>query len=210
MARYTGPVCKLCKRENMKLLLKGERCFTKCPIDKKEASQKRTFRRPGGRKKSEYSKRLREKQRAKRYAGILERQFRKYFAKSEKMKGLTGENLLLLIEIRLDSVVRRMGLASSQSSARQLIKHGHILVNDRCVDIPSFSVQPGDTVNMSEKMKSKDTIKKSFEENIKRIKIPSWLEVHQDQLMGKVLKLPSRDEMSVPVDEQLIVELYSK
>lgn len=209
MARYSGPVCKLCRRENVKLLLKGERCLNKCPIDKKK-DVKKTGSRRYSKKISEYGRRLREKQRAKLYAGMLERQFRKYFRKAETMKGLTGENLLLLIEMRLDNIVRRLGFASSLSSARQLVCHGHVLVNGRRVDIPSYQVRPGDTISLMESMHENIMFKQSIENMTKRKNIPLWLELHAGEAKGKVLKYPAREEMSVPVEEQLIVELYSK
>lgn len=211
MARYTGAVCKLCRREQVKLFIKGERCYIKCPIDKKEAEAK-TKRRGFKpiRKMSEYAKRLREKQKAKRYIGVLEKQFRKYFKKSAKMKGLTGENLLRILEMRLDNVVRRLGFAPSQPSSRQMINHGHVLVNDKRVDIPSYHAQPGDTISVTSSMYENVMVKKSIEESSKRGLLPSWLELDAERVKGKVLKIPSREEIAIPVEEQLIVELYSK
>ena len=210
MARYIGPACKICRKENVKLLLKGERCLTKCPVDKKKEVKGKGFRRPPMRKMSEYGKRLREKQRAKRYAGMLEKQFKIFFKRAETMKGLTGENLLLLIELRLDTVVRRLGFSASQKSARQIVCHGHVLVNGKKVDIPSYEVKPGDTVSLSDSMRENILCKKSMEDIVKRQGIPSWLELNAAEVSGKVIKYPSREEMSTPVEEQLIVELYSK
>ncbi|MFH1379720.1 MAG: 30S ribosomal protein S4 [bacterium] len=212
MARHLGSVCKICRRDQVKLFFKGERCYTKCPIDKKEAEEKGKKR---GKFKptvkiSEYAKRLREKQRAKQYIGILERQFRKYFKKSEKMKGLTGENLLQMLEMRLDNVVRRLGFAPSQASARQMITHGHVLVNNKHVDIPSYHTRPGDAVSVIDSMHENVMFKKSVEDTAKRSPLPSWLTLSGDGISGNVVKLPSREEIAVPVDEQLIVELYSK
>ncbi|MBD3272518.1 MAG: 30S ribosomal protein S4 [Elusimicrobia bacterium] len=208
MARYIGARCKVCRRESVKLFLKGERCYTKCPIDKTDTGKKGYIR--SGPKKSEYAKRLREKQRAKKYSGILERQFRRYFHQAERMKGLTGENLLQLIEMRLDNIIRRMGFASSQQMARQLVRHGHVKINDKCVNIPSCAVQPGDVISLSDAYKNNEMLKKTGEEISKKLQIPSWLEVQPDKLQGKILKHPSREEMAIPVEEQLIVELYSK
>ncbi|MFH1283929.1 MAG: 30S ribosomal protein S4 [bacterium] len=208
MARYHGPVCRLCRREGVKLFLKGEKCSAKCVLDKRATP-------PGQAKKSlkmktsEYSKRLREKQKARQYIGMLEKQFRRYFEKSEKLKGLTGENLLCMLETRLDNVCRRIGFSTSLKGARQMVSHGHIQVNGRKVDIPSFHVQPGDTIQLLENMKNNVFVSKSLEFSSAR-DLPSWLEYKKDSLTAKVVKLPGRDEISIPVSEQLIVELYSK
>jgi small subunit ribosomal protein S4 len=161
-------------------------------------------------KRSEYGKRLREKQRAKRYSGVLERQFRRYFRQAEPMKGLTGENLLMLLETRLDTVVRRLGFAPSQSSARQAVLHRHVTVNGRIVNIPSFNVQANDAVALQPKFRENALVKKTLEDVVKRGTIPGWLQLNAGEYTGTVLRMPSRQEISIPVQEQLIVELYSK
>lgn len=210
MSRYIGPVCRLCRREGMKLFLKGDKCYTACTLDKgtrKSAPGMHLSRRA---KVSEYSKRLREKQRTKRMAGLTEEQFRHYFRRAERLPGLTGENLIRLLETRLDNVVRRLGLAASGAQARQFILHGHVQVNDRRVDIPSYPVQPGDRIALSEKMRQNAAVQQALEWTQKRGPFPSWLEANPAHAAGKVRSWPSRDEMSFPVNEQLIVELYSK
>jgi small subunit ribosomal protein S4 len=228
VARYTGPVCKLCRREGVKLFLKGERCFTKCPIDKEHAAVPpgQHGRRRGG-KPTEYAKRLREKQKARRYTGVLERQFRRYFSVASHQAGNTGENLLRLLETRLDNVVRRLGFAASLASARQLVRHGHVRVNGRGVDIPSSSVKPGDQVSLDPGLRANLFVKHALEKSLQR-GVPSWLELEgglaesvkrtSDKpaleenvvLSGRVKAWPAREEMSFPVNEQFIVELYSK
>jgi small subunit ribosomal protein S4 len=195
----------------MKLFLKGEKCFTACTLDKgirKSAPGMHVSGRRG--KVSEYAKRLREKQKAKRIAGLTEEQFRHYFEKAQIMPGLTGENLLRLLETRLDNVVRRMGLALSESHARQLVLHGHVQVNDRRVDIPSYAVQPGDRIALSEKIRQNVGVQQALEASQKRGPMPSWLEINTAHASGKVRSWPSREEISYPIEEQLIVELYSK
>lgn len=227
MARYTGAVCKLCRREGTKLFLKGERCFTKCIIDKKKAATapgQRTMRRG---KMSEYSKRLRQKQIARRVTGVLERQFRRYFKAAEKMKGMTGENLLLFLETRLDNVVRRLGFATSLAFARQLVTHGHVKVNNSVVDLPSYQARPGDIISLSETVRSNPYVRRSLQVAVTG-KVLEWLELDADlvkivsgsdkdkadlsniAVQGKMKAWPDRSEMSYPVTEQLIVELYSK
>ena len=206
MARYTDANCRLCRREGQKLFLKGERCYsTKCAMEKRSYA-------PGqhgqGRKKvSEYGTQLREKQKAKRFYGLQEAQFRNLFDKAVKRKGITGENLLMFLETRLDNVVFRLGFASSRKEARQLVTHGHFTVNGRKVNIPSYLCSEGDII----KVKEKSTQTPKFRE-IKEmtITVPSWLTVDVDKLEGKVLNLPTRDEIDTPVAEHLIVELYSK
>ena len=206
MARYTDANCRLCRREGQKLFLKGERCYsTKCAMEKRSYA-------PGqhgqGRKKvSEYGTQLREKQKAKRFYGLQEAQFRNLFDKAVKRKGITGENLLMFLETRLDNVVFRLGFASSRKEARQLVTHGHFTVNGRKVNIPSYLCSEGDII----KVKEKSTQSPKFRE-IKEmtITVPSWLTVEVDKLEGKVLNLPTRDEIDTPVAEHLIVELYSK
>jgi len=210
MSRYIGPVCRLCRREGTKLFLKGDKCFTACILDK--ANRKAAPGMHVGRriKVSEYGRRLREKQKTKRIAGLTEQQFRHYFRKAETMSGLTGENLLRLLETRLDNVVRRMGLAASQAQARQWVLHGHVRVNDQRVDIPSYAVQPSDRIAVSEQMRQNPMVQQALQSAQKRGPFPSWLEVNPSHGAGKVRSWPTRDESSYPIDEQLIVELYSK
>lgn len=210
MSRYIGPVCRLCRRESTKLFLKGEKCFNACTLEKgkrKTAPGMHAGRRA---KISEYARRLREKQKTKRIAGLTEEQFRHYFRKAEHMPGLTGENLLKLLETRLDNVVKRLGFAASESQARQLVLHGHVLVNDKRVDIASYAVQPGDRIALSEKMRQHPAVQQSLQTVQKRGPFPSWLEANPAHAAGKMRGWPTRDEISYPIDEQLIVELYSK
>jgi len=210
MSRYIGPVCRLCRRESTKLFLKGDKCYNACTLDKgirKAVPGMHVGRRP---KTSEYAKRLREKQKAKRIAGLTEQQFRHYFRRAQIMPGLTGENLLRLLETRLDNVVRRMGLALSEPHARQLVLHGHVQVNDRRVDIPSYGVQPGDRITLSEPIRQNAAVQQAVQSAQKRGPMPSWLEVNPTHASGKMRSWPTREEISYPVDEQLIVELYSK
>ncbi|MBQ9841850.1 MAG: 30S ribosomal protein S4 [Clostridia bacterium] len=209
MARYTGAVCKLCRREGQKLFLKGERCYTgKCALDRRSYA-------PGQhgqarmKKASEYGKQLRTKQVAKRYYSVLEGQFRHYFELAEKMPGAAGENLLTLLESRLDNVVYRMGLASSRAEARQLVGHKHFSVNGRTVNIPSFLVKPGMVITVREKSRSLDKIKAIVEANSAR-PVPKWLEMNKDNLECKVVALAKREDIDLPIEETLIVELYSK
>ncbi len=228
MARYTGPVCKLCRREGVKLFLKGERCYAKCPIDKGEhgALPPGQHAKRRANKPTEYGKRLREKQKARRISGVLERQFQRYFTVASHQKGNTGENLLRILETRLDNVVRRLGFAASLAGSRQIVRHGHVQVNGHRVDIPSCQVKPGDRVAVSVSMTTNVFVKKSLEKTIQR-GLPAWLEWDGDvagavkkagdtgtlegvTLAGKMRALPSREEMSYPVNEQFIVELYSK
>jgi len=208
MARYTGPVCRLCRREGMKLFLKGERCYTdKCAIERRSYS-------PGqhgqGRKKvTEYSGQLREKQKLKRIYGMLEQPFRRSFAKAERQRGITGENLLLLLERRLDNIIYRMGFATSRAESRQLVRHGHFLVNRRKVTIPSYLVVLGDEVVVKEKSKRIARVQEAVE-LAQRRGVPEWLEVNKEELSGRVRALPSRADLTMPINEKLIVELYSK
>lgn len=206
MARYTGPSCRLCRREGQKMFLKGERCYSgKCAIDKRNYA-------PGqhgqGRKKvSDYGLQLREKQKAKRFYGLLETQFKNYFVKAEKRKGQTGENLLIMLETRLDNAVYRMGFASSRKEARQLVRHGHFTLNGKKVDIPSIEVKAGDVIKVKEKSISSPKFKEVREMTIST---PSWISADADKLEGKILALPTRGDIDTPVAEHLIVELYSK
>ncbi|PIW69487.1 MAG: 30S ribosomal protein S4 [Ignavibacteriales bacterium CG12_big_fil_rev_8_21_14_0_65_30_8] len=208
MARYKDSVCKLCRREKEKLFLKGQKCFTeKCPIENKNypPGQHGVSRRT---KISEYGIQLREKQKIKRIYGLLETQFRNYFHKANKQKGITGENLVKLLERRLDNVVFRLGFASSRKQARQLIRHRHLSVNNGIVDIPSYIVSPGDIVQIREKSKKLDAI----HDSLKRIKDStySWLSVDKAALAGTFVQIPEREEVPLNANEQLVVELYSK
>jgi len=208
MARYTGADCRQCRREGEKLFLKGDRCYTdKCGIEKRpyppgQAGKKRP-------RDSEYRVQLREKQKAKRIYGVLEKQFRTYYQIATRQPGITGENLLRLLESRLDNVVYRLGFAASRDEARQLVRHGHFTVDGRRVDIPSFRVRPGALIAVGEKAKDLTTIKAALISSSK-IEIPGWLEVDVEKLQGKVLSLPAREQIDAPLREQLIVELYSK
>lgn len=208
MARYTGSVCRLCRREGLKLFLKGDRCYTpKCAIERKAYA-------PGqhgqGRKKvSEYGLQLREKQKARRIYGILESQFRRYFEKAERQTGVTGENLLRLLERRLDNVIYRLGLGSSRSEARQLVRHGHFMVNGRKVNIPSYLIRVGDVITIRDKSKESPKIKELMERSGDRTP-PSWLELETEQARARVVDYPTRDQIDATVQEHLIVELYSR
>ncbi|GHU87022.1 30S ribosomal protein S4 [Clostridia bacterium] len=208
MARYTDAVCRQCRREGGKLFLKGDRCYTgKCGVDRRAYA-------PGqhgqGRKKpSEYATQLREKQKTRRFYGILESQFKKYFEMANSQKGVTGENLLRLLEIRLDNVVYRLGYAMSRREARQMVNHGHFLVNGQKVNIPSFLVKVGDVIALKPTSKSRDRFKNTLEGNASR-PVPRWLEINRDTFEGKIVNLPAREDIDLPVEEHLIVELYSK
>ena len=205
MARYTGPACKLCRREALKLFLKGERCLTeKCAMEQRAYPPGQHGR--GRIKQSEYLTQLREKQKARRYYGLLEKQFRGYYEKASGKEGITGENLLRLLEQRLDNVVYRLGFGASRAQARQLIRHGHFCVNGRRVTIPSFQVKAGDEVSLKHE-RAKDTIVAATD---LVASVPAWLQADHENLSGKVIRTPERDEIDVPVQEQLIVELYSK
>lgn len=208
MARYTGPDCRLCRREGVKLFLKGDRCYTdKCAVSRRsyapgEAGRKRV-------KESEYRTQLREKQKTKRIYGVLEKQFRHYYDIANRQTGVTGENLLRILESRLDNVVYRLGFAKSRAEARQQVRHGHIHVNGRRVDIPSYRVRPGDLVAVAPKARDMLVIKSALISN-ERVQVPAWLEVDIEKLQGSVLDLPQRDQIDLEIREQLIVELYSK
>jgi len=208
MGRYTGPSCRLCRREGIKLMLKGDRCLSsKCAFTKKGNPPGRVPRRRP--KSSEYGVQLREKQKVKRYYGIFEKQFKNYFEMASRKKGITGELLLILLEQRLDNIVYRMHFASSRKSARQLVRHGHITVNEKKVDIPSYLVKEGDAIEVREKSKKMIAILESMK-NESRVGTVPWLEVDPDSLKGKYSYVPKREEIDLPVNEQLIVELYSK
>ncbi|MGI6730592.1 MAG: 30S ribosomal protein S4 [Anaerovoracaceae bacterium] len=206
MARYTDASCRLCRREGQKLFLKGERCYSpKCGIEKRNYP-------PGqhgqGRKKvSEYGIQTREKQKAKRFYGLLETQFRNYFEKASKKSGITGENLLIMLETRLDNTVFRMGFASSRKEARQLVRHGHFTVNGKKVNIPSAAVSAGDVIKVREKSTSSPKFKEIKDMSIS---VPAWITVDVEKLEGKVVAMPRREDIDTPIAEHLIVELYSK
>lgn len=208
MARYTDSVCRLCRRENLKLFLKGERCYTdKCAIERRNYP-------PGqhgqGRPKfSEYSIQLREKQKVKRMYGLLEKQFRRTFAEAARTKGITGETLLVLLERRLDSVTYRVGFASSRAEARTLVRQGHILVNGKKVNIPSYTVRVGDVVSVKEPSRQMTRVLSAMEGSQRR-GVPDWAEVDREACTGKIRLLPSRSDITMPINEKLIVELYSK
>ena len=206
MARYTGAVCRLCRREGLKLFLKGERCYTdKCAIERRNYPPGQHGQ--GRHKFSEYSVQLREKQKVKRIYGVLEDQFRRYFESADRTRGITGETLLQLLERRFDNVIYRLGLATSRAQARQLVRHGHFLVNGKKVDIPSYSLRAGDVVTVKTASAKNPTIVHAMEE-VKGRGIPAWLTF--DDGTGKVMSLPTREQINLPVQEQLIVELYSK
>jgi small subunit ribosomal protein S4 len=211
MARYAGAVCRLCRREAMKLFLKGERCYTeKCAIEKRNFPPgqhgKSRSRRP---KLLGYGLQLREKQKVKRIYGVLEDQFRRYFEQAARLKGITGAMLLQLLERRLDNVAYRLGFATSRPQARQLVRHGHFAVNGRKVDIPSFLVKAGDVVTVRAGSQKDVTIQHAMEE-VKGRGVPEWLQVDGGAFTGRVVSLPTREQINLPVQEQLIVELYSK
>ena len=206
MARYTGATCRLCRREGMKLFLKGDRCFTdKCAFVRRSYAPGQH----GANKKklSGYGTQLREKQKAKRIYGVLEGQFRTTYERAEKMKGIAGENLLILLEMRLDNVVYRLGYGASRTEARQLVSHGHFLVNGKKVDIPSYRVSVNDVISVCEKSRGTEKFK-TFVENPKAL--PKWLSANVENYEGKVVAAPAREDIDVPVNETLIVELYSK
>ena len=209
MARYSGPVCRLCRREGMKLFLKGERCYTeKCAIEKRNMP-------PGQHGKLRkakivgYGLQLREKQKVKRIYGVLENQFRRYFEQAERTRGITGVTLLQLLERRLDNVVYRLGLSTSRPQARQLVRHGHFQVNGRKVDVPSYSVRAGDVISVIGRTQKNVTIEHAIEE-VKGRGIPEWLSFDPNSISGRVVSMPTREQINLPVQEQLIVELYSK
>lgn len=209
MARYTGAVCRQCRREGQKLFLKGERCYSsKCAIDRRSYA-------PGqhgqarNRKASEYGKQLRTKQIARRYYGVLEGQFRHYFEMAEKMQGMTGENLLRILESRLDNVIYRLGFASSRAQARQLVTHGHFYVNGRKVNIPSYLTRAGQTITVKDGSRQLGLLKEIVEKNSGRV-VPKWLEVNREAMEAKIVAVPAREDIDLAIEETLIVELYSK
>ncbi|MBI5376250.1 MAG: 30S ribosomal protein S4 [Candidatus Schekmanbacteria bacterium] len=208
MARYREAACRLCRREGLKLFLKGDKCFEKCTFEKRGYPPGHSGKFTRG-KFSEYGIQLREKQKVKRIYGILERQFRSYFKMAERQKGITGENLLMLLERRLDNIVFKMNFAASRPLARQFVTHGHFRVNGRKVNIPSYLVKAGDTIDLDEGSKKLDIVNQIGKLS-NRGAVPAWLETDRENAKGKVLSLPRRDYITIPIQEQLIVELYSK
>jgi small subunit ribosomal protein S4 len=208
LARYREAVCRLCRREGIELYLKGDRCFTdKCAIKRRGYPPgQHGQRRP---KHSDYGVQLREKQKAKRIYGLLEKQFRNVFEKADRMKGKTGDNLLILLERRLDNVVYKLGFAVTRRESRQMVRHGHFLVGGRKVNIPSFLVRPGDGIELQEKSRKNPSVNESLDAVVRK-GIPPWLELDRENFRGAVKALPSRAEIREPIQEQLIVELYSK
>jgi small subunit ribosomal protein S4 len=208
MARYTGPVCKLCRREGVKLFLKGDKCLTKCTLERRNT-------RPGQhgmsrqRKASGYAQQLREKQKVRRTYGLLERQFRKNFDTAAKRQGRTSENLMQILEMRLDNLVYRLGFADSRAQARQLVNHGHFSVNNRKVDIPSYIVKPGDVLAVRERSKGLEYFK-TRALMLAQKGIPAWLSLDIAGMSGRVMSLPSRTELELPFDEQMVVEYYQR
>lgn len=208
MARYTGPACRICRRAGIKLYLKGERCFTpKCGIERRsyapgEHGQRR-------KKLSDYGAQLREKQKARSIYGVLEDQFRKHFEEAERRPGITGENLLQILETRLDNVVFRLGFADSRRQARQLVRHGHFRLNDKRTNIPSALVKPGDRVSVMPASKDNEYFK-TIQEVLSKKTVPRWLDLDTEQMVGRVLSLPSREDIDTPVNEALVVEYYSR
>ncbi|MDY0302122.1 MAG: 30S ribosomal protein S4 [Trichlorobacter sp.] len=208
MARYTGPSCRLCRRENTELFLKGDRCYTdKCAIKRRNYPPGQHGQ--GRSKVSDYGTQLREKQKVRRMYGLLEKQFKGYFVRAERMKGVTGTNLLALLERRLDNVVYRLGFASSRAESRQLVNHGHFTLNGHKADIPSIQVKVGDRIELREKSRKVVQINESLDAVVRR-GVPQWLELERDAFAGSVKILPVREDVVTPIQEQLIVELYSK
>ncbi len=208
MARYRGAVCRLCRREDQKLFLKGDRCFSdKCGFERRNYPPGQHGQRRG--KFSDYGNQLREKQKVKRMYGLLEKQFRKCFRTAERKSGITGENFLILLERRLDNIVFRLGFAYSRNQSRQLISHNHILVNGKRVNIPSYIVKAGDMIEIREKSRKMPLINEAVEA-VERLGVPSWLALEKENYRGKVIAFPERKDLTMPVQEQLIVELYSR
>jgi small subunit ribosomal protein S4 len=207
MARYLGPKCKLCRREKVKLFLKGEKCYTKCILDKRKFPPGQHGARPT--RLSEFAKRLREKQKAKRIYGILEAQFRRYVELATKGSGSPGENLMNILERRLDNVVFRSGFALSRNAARQLVRHKHVKVNGKVCNIPSFLVKPNDIISIRDKSREINSIKVAMEKSIER-GIPSWIELDPNNFASRFIRVPSLEEINVPIVPQLIIEFYSR
>lgn len=209
MARYTGSVCRICRRENLKLFLKGDRCYSdKCAFDRRSYAPGEHGQRRRG-KTSDYGIQLREKQKVKRMYGLSEKQFHLFFEKADRQKGITGTNLLVLLERRLDNVVYRLGFCNSRTQGRHFVRHNHFLVNGKKVNIPSYSIKVGDEIAVYEKSKKIQSINESLEAVVRR-GVPQWLDLEKSQMKGVVKSLPAREELTMPMQEQLIVELYSK
>ena len=210
MARYTDSVCRLCRREGMKLFLKGERCLSdKCSFDRRSYPPGQHGEARGRRKQTEYGLQLREKQKVKRIYGVMETQFRNYYSRAARQRGVTGENLLRILECRLDNVVYRLGFANSRNQARQLVRHNHFFVNGRKVNIPSYLVKRGDEVVVKEKSRQLEAIRTALE-RVEARGVPQWLETDREGMRGVVIGQPSREDVTLDIQEQLIVELYSK
>ncbi|NPA49748.1 MAG: 30S ribosomal protein S4 [Thermodesulfobacteria bacterium] len=210
MARYTGSRCRLCRREGMKLFLKGERCYSdKCAFERRSYPPGQHGQAQMRAKRSDYGIRLREKQKVKRIYGVSEKQFKKYFDRADRMRGQTGHNLLQLLERRLDNVIYRLGFASSRTQARQMIVHGMFKVNGRTVDIPSYLVKPGEVIELKEKYRQNSMLQDNLEAVVRR-GVPQWLELDADNFKGTVKALPTREDITMPIQEQLIVEFYSR
>ena len=209
MARYRDSSCKLCRRENLKLYLKGDRCYgDKCAFERRAYAPGQHGQRRGG-KVSDYRVQLREKQKVKRIYGLLENQFRGYYYRADKQKGVTGTNLLILLESRLDNIVYRMGFATSRQQARQLVRHNHFTVNEKKVNIPSYLVRPGDEIGVKDKSQKVPQVIEAMETVVRR-GIPDWIEVDKEKFRGTLKALPNREDLTMPIQEQLIIELYSK
>ena len=209
MARYTGSSCRLCRRENLKLFLKGDRCYgDKCAFERRPYAPGQHGQRRSG-KISDYQLQLREKQKVKRIYGVLEGQFRRYYYQAEKQKGITGTNLLMLLECRLENIAYRMGFSSSRRQARQLVRQNHFLVNGKKVNIPSFQVKPGDVIEVKESSRKVKIILDAMETVVRR-GIPSWIDIEKEKFRGTLTAIPNREDLTMPIQEQLIIELYSK
>jgi small subunit ribosomal protein S4 len=208
LARYLGPSCRLCRREGIQLYLKGDRCYTdKCAIERRHYPPGQHGQRRS--KLSDYGLQLREKQKVKRMYGVLEKQFRGYFEKAERQKGVTGTNLLVLLERRLDNVVYRLGFANSRAQARLMVRHGLVMVNGRKVSLPSFLVKKGDVIQVTEKRRNLPMIRDALEA-VARRGLPAWIDLVKEEAMGRIIMLPTREDVTMPIQEHLIVELYSK
>ena len=208
MARYIGPVCRICRREGLKLFLKGDRCYTdKCAIERRAYPPGQHGQ--GHRKRSDYGLQLREKQKVRRMYGLLEKQFRSYYKEADRRKGVTGENLLQLLERRLDNTIYRLGFAINRAEARQIVRHNHVLLNGHKANIPSMRVRKGDVIELRDKAKKQARILSAVE-NVDRRGVPQWLELDRKNLKGTVVESPGREDVAMPVEEHLIVELYSK
>jgi len=208
LARYTGSACRICRRENLKLMLKGDRCYSdKCAFDRRSYAPGQHGQKRG--KYSDYGIQLREKQKVKRMYGLSEKQFKLFFKKADRMKGITGTNLLVLLERRIDNIIFRLGFASSRPQARQLVRHNHVLVNGKKVNIASFLVKKGDTVEIKENSKKVKVINESLDTVVRR-GVPQWLDIDKENFKGLIKSYPERDDLTMPMQEQLIVELYSK